>query len=335
MDRKRKPLLDGASLLITGGTGSFGKAFVRYVLRNFKLRRLCILSRDEFKQHLMKSEFPKEKYPQIRYFLGDVRDYVRLRRAFEGVDYVIHAAALKQVPAAEENPLEFIKTNIQGAQNVIEAAIDTNVTKVVALSTDKACSPCNLYGATKLVSDKLFLSANNIRGSRDLGFSVVRYGNVLNSRGSVVEIFKSQLNSSHFTITDPSMTRFLITLDEGVVWVCRTLLDLPSNILLVPKLPSIRITDLAVSMDKHKALHVIGLRPGEKMHEEMIGEFDQPNVLEATSNFVITTDQVVRQLLLTEKDYREVPKPFKYDSLSNAHYLNINEIDALLKGAGV
>jgi FlaA1/EpsC-like NDP-sugar epimerase len=279
----------------------------------------------------MKAEFPTEKYPVLRYFLGDVRDKERLKRALEGVDYVIHAAALKQVPAAEDNPIEFIKTNIGGAQNIIEAALDTGVKKVVALSTDKASSPCTLYGATKLVSDKLFISANNIRGARDLSFSVVRYGNVFNSRGSVVEVFKSQKNDSEFSITDSRMTRFIITLRQGVEWVLRTLVDLPGNVLLVPKLPSMRVIDLATAFDPAKKFKIIGVRSGEKIHEEMISTSDSPMVLESTDHFLIVNNHKIREECILSLGYKTVADDFRYESSGNNNFLNFDEICALIR----
>src|SRR6185503_9987145 len=263
--------LNGKALLVTGGTGSFGKAFIRTVLERYpEVQRLVVFSRDELKQYEMEQKFPIQKHPGLRYFIGDVRDGDRMRRALEGVDILVHAAALKQVPAAEYNPFECIKTNILGAQNIVEASFDTGVKNVVALSTDKAAAPINLYGATKLCSDKLFTAANNVRGARDLRFSVVRYGNVMGSRGSVMPYFLSQRTSGVFPITDPAMTRFNISLNDGVEMVLWALHNAIGGEIFVPKIPSFRILDLAEAIGPECEVKVVGIRPGEKLHEEMI-----------------------------------------------------------------
>jgi UDP-N-acetylglucosamine 4,6-dehydratase (inverting) len=267
-------------ILITGGTGSFGRSFVRAVLEQTPdIERLVIFSRDELKQSEMAQQFPGTVYKGIRYFLGDVRDLDRLRRAMEGIDTVIHAAALKQVPAAEYNPFEFIRTNILGAQNVIEAALDTGVKRVVALSTDKAAAPINLYGATKLCSDKLFTAANNIRGTRDIRFSVVRYGNVMGSRGSVIPFFLERRKTGVLPITDPAMTRFNISLQEGVEMVLWALENALGGEIFVPKIPSYRITDIAHVIGPDCEHRIVGIRPGEKIHEELITASDSYSTL--------------------------------------------------------
>jgi UDP-N-acetylglucosamine 4,6-dehydratase (inverting) len=261
-------VLSGKTILITGGTGSFGRAFVRTVLAEYPdVKRLVIYSRDELKQFEMSQELSPEKHSALRYFIGDVRDQDRLRRALEGIEIVVHAAALKQVPAAEYNPFECIKTNVLGAQNMVEACLDSGVKNVVALSTDKAAAPINLYGATKLCSDKLFTAANNVRGHRDLRFSVVRYGNVMGSRGSVIPYFLSQRASGVFPVTDPGMTRFNISLDEGVHMVIWALENALGGEIFVPKIPSFRILDLAEAIGPECEVKIVGIRPGEKLHE--------------------------------------------------------------------
>ena len=275
-------------LLITGGTGSFGKAFISRVLKEYPdIRRLVIYSRDELKQWELQQRFPADKYPQLRFFLGDVRDQNRLRRALEGVDTVVHAAALKQVPAAEYNPIEFVKTNVLGAENVIQACIDTTVERVVALSTDKAAAPINLYGATKLCSDKLFVAANNIKGSRDLTFSVVRYGNVMGSRGSVIPFFMEKAKSGVLPITDEKMTRFNISLQQGVDMVIWALVNALGGEVFVPKIPSYRITDVAEAIGPNCKKPIIGIRPGEKIHEEMITSSDSFTTIDLGEYYAI------------------------------------------------
>ena len=275
-------------ILITGGTGSFGKTFIAETLRRFPtIERLVIYSRDELKQWELQQQFPENRFPQLRFFIGDVRDRDRLRRALEGIHTVVHAAALKQVPAAEYNPIEFVKTNVLGAENLIQACLDTSVKRVVALSTDKAAAPINLYGATKLCSDKLFIAANNIKGSRDLRFSVVRYGNVMGSRGSVIPFFLNKALSGVLPITDPAMTRFNIPLLDGVEMVLWALEHALGGELLVPKIPSYRITDLAEAIGPSCEKPVVGIRPGEKIHEEMITSSDSYSTIDLGPYYAI------------------------------------------------
>lgn len=277
--------LDGKSILITGGTGSLGNQLVQTLIRQAKARRIIILSRDEFKQYTMQQTFAGVE--SLRFFLGDVRDKDRLRRAFEGADYVIHAAALKQVPAAEYNPFEFINTNILGAQNVINAALDTGVRRVVALSTDKAANPINLYGATKLCSDKLFVAGNNYRGPRDTGFAVVRYGNVVGSRGSVIPFFLEKRKTGVLPITHAEMTRFWITLEQAAYFVLNALQHMQGGELFVPKIPSMRITDLARLIGPDCRQEIVGIRPGEKLHEMLVEPEAGRNTLDCGSHYVI------------------------------------------------
>ena len=269
------------SVLITGGTGTFGRAFAKRLLGSYPhLKRLVIFSRDELKQFEMAQELDPKRHPSLRYFIGDIRDVDRLRRALEGIDTVIHAAALRQVPAAEYNPFECIKTNILGAQNLIEACLDSSVRDVVALSTDEAAAPINLYGATKLCSDKLFTAANNIRGNRDLRFSVVRYGNVMGSRGSVIPFFMERRKTGVLPITDPTMTRFNISLEDGVEMVMWALENARGGEIFVPKIPSYRITDVAKAIGPDCEQPIVGIRPGEKIHEEMITQSDSFNTVD-------------------------------------------------------
>jgi UDP-N-acetylglucosamine 4,6-dehydratase (inverting) len=322
------------SILITGGTGSFGKAFVKSVLDHCpKIKRLVVYSRDELKQFEMQQEFPQEKYPALRFFIGDVRDPSRLARAMEGIDTVVHAAALKQVPAAEYNPFEFIKTNVMGAQNVIEACLDKGVRRVVALSTDKAAAPINLYGATKLCSDKLFIAANNFKGERDLRFSVVRYGNVMGSRGSVIPFFINKAKAGVLPVTDLGMTRFNIPLDEGVEMVFWTLEHALGGEILVPKIPSYRIGDVAEAIGPNCKQEIIGVRPGEKLYEEMITSSDSPNTLDLGGYYAILGSNQNNFL----SDYMHsmkaqlVPKGFAYDSSNNPDFLSVAQIRALIK----
>jgi UDP-N-acetylglucosamine 4,6-dehydratase (inverting) len=321
-------------VLITGGTGSFGKKFVEMILARFpELERVVIFSRDELKQYEMAQLYPLEKYPAIRFFIGDVRDGARLQRAMEGIDTVIHAAALKQVPAAEYNPFEAIKTNVLGAQNVIEAAMDNGVTRVVALSTDKAAAPINLYGATKLCSDKLFVAANNFKGHRDLRLSVVRYGNVLGSRGSVIPFFLERRKTGVIPITDERMTRFNISLEEGVGLVLYALEHMWGGELYVPKIPSYRITDVAEAIGPNCKRVVVGIRPGEKLHEEMITETDGLNTVELNNHFVILP--AAREW--TPEDYREkfnarsCLSGFKYNSGDNTEWLGVEALRELIR----
>jgi UDP-N-acetylglucosamine 4,6-dehydratase (inverting) len=327
-------MLNGASILITGGTGSFGKAFVRCVLeRNPDIKRLVVYSRDELKQFEMSQIFDATRYPGIRYFIGDIRDHDRLKRAMEGVDVVVHAAALKQVPAAEYNPFECIKTNVLGAQNVIEACLDMGIKRVIALSTDKAAAPINLYGATKLCSDKLFIAANNIKGHRAIRFSVVRYGNVMGSRGSVIPFFLARRKTGVLPITDPAMTRFNISLQEGVEMVLWAIDQARGGEILVPKIPSYRITDVAKAIGPDCEHPVVGVRPGEKIHEEMITASDSFNTVDLGRYFAIlaSPDDSLRSTYLTQRGVTQVPKGFSYNSGANTDFLTIESLRALIR----
>jgi UDP-N-acetylglucosamine 4,6-dehydratase (inverting) len=327
-------MLNNKSVLVTGGTGSFGKAFVRTVLERYPdVRRLVVLSRDELKQYEMAQVFDPARYPALRYFIGDVRDAPRVRRAMEGIEVVVHAAALKQVPAAEYNPFECIKTNVLGAQNVIEACLDSGVSNVVALSTDKAAAPINLYGATKLCSDKLFTAANNIRGSRDLRFSVVRYGNVMGSRGSVVPFFLQQRAGGVLPITDPQMTRFNITLQEGVDLVLWALENAVGGELFVPKIPSFRITDLAAAIGPRCEHRVVGVRPGEKIHEEMITASDSFNTVDLGRYFAILPAAGLHSVAsyCAARGGVAVTPGFAYNSGSNSQFLDVDALRALIR----
>ena len=321
------------SYLITGGTGSFGKAFVKKLISSGKkISRLVIFSRDELKQFEMAQMFPVKKYPFIRFFLGDIRDSNRVISATESIETIIHAAALKQVPTTEYNPFEAIKTNIIGANNLIEAALKNGVKNVIALSTDKACSPINLYGATKLCSDKLFISANNIKGSRNIKFSVVRYGNVFGSRGSVVPFFLKR-NTNSLPITDKDMTRFNISLEYATDIVILSLKNLSGGELLVPKLSSYRIMDLAKAINSNCKFKIVGIRPGEKIHEEMISTSDSQNTLELKNFYIILPKLDERTFLKYKKKYRakKVRRGFTYNSNTNNKFLSINEIKKLVE----
>jgi UDP-N-acetylglucosamine 4,6-dehydratase (inverting) len=332
MDIDKLNLTD-KSILLTGGTGSFGKKFTETILTHFPdIKRFVIFSRDELKQFEMSQVFNKEKYPGIRYILGDVRDIAKLKRAFEGIDIVVHAAALKQVPAAEYNPEEFIKTNIQGAENIVEACLSTNVKRVVALSTDKAAAPINLYGATKLVSDKLFIAANNIKGKRDLRFSVVRYGNVMGSRGSVIPFFIKKRKDGILPITHPEMTRFNISLDEGVNMVLYALQNALGGEIFVPKIPSYKILDVAEAIAPDCKTEIIGIRPGEKLHEEMITETDSYQTIEFDTYYAILPDanERTKEKFIEHYNAKEVPQGFKYNSGSNNQWLSPQKIRELI-----
>ena len=318
------------SYLITGGTGSFGKAFVKNLVNSKKkISRLVIFSRDELKQYEMAQLFPVKKYPFIRFFLGDVRDAKRVVTATEGIETIIHAAALKQVPTTEYNPFEAIKTNIIGANNVIEAALTNKVKNVIALSTDKACSPINLYGATKLCSDKLFISANNIKGNQKIKFSVVRYGNVFGSRGSVVPFFLKNKSLGELPITDKDMTRFNISLEYAVYVVMWSLKNLIGGELLIPKLPSYKIMDLAKAISSKCETPIIGIRPGEKIHEEMISSSDSQNTIELKNFFIILPSLSEKIFKVYKKKLRakKVKKGFVYNSNSNNKLLKIKKIN--------
>jgi len=326
-------MFNDKSILITGGTGSFGRQYVKTLLQLHRPKKLIIYSRDELKQYEMEQDYSQGC---MRYFLGDVRDRDRLVQAMNGVDFVIHAAALKQVPAAEYNPMECIKTNIHGAENVIHAALANNVEKVIALSTDKAASPINLYGATKLVSDKLFVAGNNIAGGHRTRFSVVRYGNVVGSRGSVVPFFRKQIESGcdHLPITDVGMTRFWITLQQGVDFVLQNFLRMHGGEIFVPKIPSVRVVDLATAMAPHLPQKIVGIRPGEKLHEVMCPADDSHLTLEFPDHYVIKpTIQFSGIVDFTASRLKEVGKPvsqgFEFHSGKNSRFLSIEEITAL------
>lgn len=321
------------SILITGGTGSFGKAFVRSVLaRTPDIRRLVIYSRDELKQYEMAQLFPEKRYPGLRFFIGDIRDEARLQRALEGIDIVVHAAALKQVPAAEYNPFEAIKTNVLGAQNLIEACLNNGVQRVVGLSTDKAAAPINLYGATKLCSDKLFIAANNIIGNRDLRFSVVRYGNVMGSRGSVIPFFLDRRKSGVLPITDPRMTRFNISLQQGVDMVLWAIEHAWGGEVLVPKIPSYRITDVATAVAPECRQETIGIRPGEKIHEEMITASDSLNTVDLGKYYAILPNggQFTLQEFCARTGAKPVDPGFSYDSGTNPDFLTVDQLRKLV-----
>lgn len=327
-------MLDNKSILITGGTGSLGKALTKHILFNFpNIKRLIILSRDEQKQFQMAQEFPLTDFPQLRYFIGDVRDKSRLVRAFKEVDYVIHAAAMKHVPIAEYNPDECVKTNIHGAQNVIDAALETSVERVVALSTDKACAPINLYGATKLASDKLFVAANNISGWNTIKFSVVRYGNVMGSNGSVIPFFMKKRSEGVLPITDKNMTRFNISLQGGVDMVMYALEHAWGGEIFVPKIPSYKITDIAEAIAPNAEIKIVGIRPGEKIHEEMITSSDSYLTYDLGKYYVILPSTPKWDVchFLTSNNATKVVDGFSYNSLNNTEWLKVEELRSLIK----
>lgn len=327
-------MLNNKTVLITGGTGSLGKALTAHIFKEYpRIKKLIILSRDEQKQFVMAQEYPSDKYPQIRFFLGDVRDKERMVRAFRGVDYVIHAAAMKHVHLAEYNPDECIKTNIGGAQNVIHAALETGVQNVVALSTDKACAPINLYGATKLTSDKLFVAANNIKGWNPIRFSVVRYGNVMGSNGSVIPFFIKKRIEGKLPITDPTMTRFNISLQGGVDMVMHAMEHAWGGEIFIPKIPSYKITDVATAIAPECELEIIGIRPGEKIHEEMITSSDSfytydlgkyYTILPSVPNFDV-------QEFIKHFDAKLVPAGFNYNSGDNTEWETVTTLRQLIK----
>jgi UDP-N-acetylglucosamine 4,6-dehydratase (inverting) len=326
--------LNNKSILVTGGTGSFGKEFIRTILEKYPdINRVIVYSRDELKQFEMAQTFSPSVYKAMRYFIGDVRDKDRLKRACEGVDVIIHAAALKQVPAAEYNPMECIKTNISGASNVIEAALDTKVRRVVALSTDKAAAPINLYGATKLCSDKLFVAANNMRGDRDLKFSVVRYGNVMGSRGSVIPFFMDKRSSGILPITDDRMTRFNISLQEGVDMVLHALEAAWGGEIFVPKIPSYRIVDVAEAIGPSCKREIVGIRPGEKIHEEMITASDSFNTVDVGNYYVILpqTFRYTKEEYTKKNGAKSVAPDFTYNSGTNDEWLSVEDMRRLIK----
>ena len=329
-------MFDSKTIVRTGGTGSFGKKFVEIFSKKVKPKKIIIYSRDEYKQDIMARRFPVSKFPFMRFLLGDVRDLERLKIAMRDVDYVVHAAALKQVPAAEYNPMEFIKTNIHGAENVINAAIASNVKKTIALSTDKAANPINLYGATKLASDKIFIAANNIVGTTKNNFSVVRYGNVIGSRGSVVPVFKNLINKGeNLPITSPDMTRFWLSIEKSVNFVISCFEKMNGGEIFVPKIPSIKIVDLAKAMNPKAKIKIIGIRPGEKIHEQMCPKESSGHTLEFDNFFIIFSSDVNIDNKIKEfqkrinKKGKKVAENFEYSSGSNNHFLSIKEIKDL------
>ncbi|HMM38694.1 MAG TPA: UDP-N-acetylglucosamine 4,6-dehydratase (inverting) [Desulfovibrio sp.] len=323
-------MLNDKNIIVLGGTGSFGQKFVETVLARYTPRRLIIFSRDEYKQYKMSQRFNTSAHPCIRYFIGDVRDRDRLYRSFDGIDYVVHAAALKHVPVAEYNPEEAIKTNIFGASNIINAAIDCGVKKVIALSTDKAANPINLYGATKLCSDKLFVAGNNYVGKKDTRMSVVRYGNVVGSSGSVIPFFLKKRAEGRLPITDLRMTRFWITLQQGVDFVLFCLENMVGGELFVPKMPSTSIVDLAKAIAPECALDVIGIRPGEKLHEVIIPTDESHNALEYDNHFIIKPTFNFFERRFCANGCRPVPDGFQYDSQSNSWHLSVEEIREMI-----
>lgn len=327
-------MLKGKTILITGGTGSLGKALTRTILQNWPdVKKLIILSRDEQKQFEMAQEFPEHIVKNIRYFIGDIRDFDRLKSAFHGVDYIIHTAAMKHVPIAEYNPMECIKTNINGAENIINAALECGVNKVIALSTDKAAAPINLYGASKLASDKLFIAANNIKGMNDISFSVVRYGNVMGSNGSVIPFFIKKRKEGVLPITDPSMTRFNISLQEGVDLVMYALENSWGGEIYVPKIPSYNILDIAEAVDSTCEKKIIGIRPGEKIHEEMITVSDSFYTYDLGKYYAILPPSPNWSLdeFITKYNAVKVPLGFSYNSGDNKEWLSVQELKGLIQ----
>jgi UDP-N-acetylglucosamine 4,6-dehydratase/5-epimerase len=329
--------LAGKCVLITGGTGSFGNAFVRHVLKLGAPSRLVVFSRDEQKQFEMQHELSPQRYPCLRYFIGDVRDRDRLQMAMRGVDYVIHAAALKHVPAAEYNPFECIQTNVHGAENVVRAALDTGVMKVLALSTDKAANPVNLYGASKLAADKIFVAANHLSGKDGTRFSIVRYGNVLGSRGSVVPFFRRLIEQgeNNLPVTDPSMTRFTITLAEGVQFVLSSLSMMRGGEIFVPKIPSVRLSELVEALAPGAASKTVGIRPGEKLHEVLITEDEARTTIELCDRYVVEPAIHLYEFVsLAESGHAKVPAGFSYRSDSNNDWMDAAAMRTMLKQEG-
>ena len=327
-------MLSNKSILITGGTGSFGKAFVKKVLSNWPdVKRLVVYSRDEQKQFQMAMEYPEHLYPQVRFFIGDVRDFPRLKMAMKGIDTVIHAAAIKHVPIAEYNPMECVKTNILGAENVINACLETEVETAVALSTDKAAAPINLYGATKLASDKLFIAANNIRGAKNIRFSVVRYGNVMGSNGSVIPFFLQRRDTGILPITEPNMTRFNITLDQGVDMVLHALNHAWGGEIFVPKIPSYRIMDVAQAIGPKCEKPIVGIRPGEKIHEEMITESDSYYTYDLGKYYAILSAMHEWKVsdFIQYFNAKKVAPGFRYNSGENTEWVSVDELRQLIK----
>ena len=329
-------MFEDKTILITGGTGSFGKKFAQVILDQYRPKKLIIFSRDELKQFDMQSSLNETKYPAIRYFIGDIRDKDRLYRAFDGVDFVVHAAALKQVPAAEYNPLEAIKTNVIGAANIIDAAIDCGVKKVIALSTDKAANPINLYGATKLCSDKLFVAGNSYSGNHQVQFSIVRYGNVVGSRGSVIPFFNRMKKTGFIPITDKRMTRFWITLEQGVQFVLKCLSMMQGGEIFVPKIPSMNIMDLAKAIAPNAQYDFVGIRPGEKLHEILVPEDDARRTLEFKDFFVIQPELKFWNLEKSGyKDYTQCSENFRYGSDNNTQVMSLNELQRIVEDSDI
>ncbi len=329
-------MLNNKRILVTGGTGSFGQNFIETVLKKYKPKKLIVYSRDEQKQFRLQQKWNEGETTPMRYLVGDVRDLDRLSFAMKDVDIVVHAAAMKHVPIAEYNPFEAVKTNILGAQNVIDSSIANNVTKVIALSTDKASSPINLYGATKLTSDKLFIAANNYKGKKDIKFSIVRYGNVMGSRGSVIPFFLKKIKGGIFPITDKRMTRFNITVKEGVEFVLFCLKKMYGGEIFVPKIPSYKVVDLVNAISQNPKLKIIGIRPGEKIHEEMISQSDGLNTIEYKKYFVITpnskfTKMDKKKYMKLDKSGKSCAENFSYNSINNKHFLKISELKKLIK----
>ena len=325
-------MLNNKTILVTGGTGSFGKCFTRYVLTHYQPKKIIVYSRDEFKQWMMADEF-REYEDKLRFFIGDVRDLNRLKRACDGVDYIIHAAALKQVPACEYNPNEAIKTNINGAMNVIDAALDSGVRKVVALSTDKAVNPVNLYGGTKLVSDKLFVAANAYAGTKDINFSIVRYGNVAGSRGSVIPVFHKIIKEggTELPVTDVRMTRFWISLTQGVELVIKALSEAKGGETFISKIPSFKVTDLAEAMLPGCTIKETGIRPGEKLHEIMVTPEDSHTTYEFDKHFIVYPQMAWNDKQQPDLSGRKVEEGFSYSSGTNTEWLSVEGIRKLLK----
>ena len=320
-------MLNNKTILITGATGSFGQKFVSKIFNKYKsVKKVIVFSRDEYKQLLMQEKFEKSNYKKLRFFLGDIRDVNRLKQAFEGVDIIVHAAALKQVPAAEYNPIEFIKTNIIGAQNIIEAAIEKNVSKILSLSTDKAVAPINLYGATKLCADKLFLAANNIKGGKKITFSILRYGNVMMSRGSVIPIFL-KIKNNIFPVTDKKMTRFSITLDQSVEMAIKALEYSMGGEIFIPKLKSYKIVDLVKAISGSGKIKNIGIRQGEKIYEELISKGETADIF-SYKDFYVISSQTKKNL---KGDYKKIEKNFSYNS-NNSGFYNVNELKKIISG---
>lgn len=325
-----KTFFKNKNLLLTGGTGSFGMSFIDYLLKNkLPLKKIIIFSRDELKQFEMSKIYSQDKYPNLRYFIGDIRDRDRLKLALNEVDFVVHAAALKQVPTAEYNPFEFIKTNVLGAQNLIESCLGSSVKNVISLSTDKASSAINLYGATKLCSDKLFIASNNIRGKQNIKFSIIRYGNVMGSRGSVLRTFLSQKEKGVLTVTDNNMTRFNINMHSAINLALYALLNAKGGEIFIPKMKSFYITDLVKAISKNLKIKIIGIRPGEKVHEEMISPYDALNTVDLGKYFAIINSE--NKIFYSKGNYKFVPKDFSYNSKTNIDFLNVFQLKKIIK----